>query len=60
MKFNFKVTNSQAKYKASIIRLQLMKEVRVKLLKIMSDSQLVIAQMRGEYKVKEPMLVKYA
>ena len=60
LKFNFKATNNQAKYEVLLVSLQLAKEVRVWLLNIRSDSQLVIAQLKGEYEVKEPLLVKYA
>ena len=36
------------------------REIRVRSLNIRSDSQLVIAQLRGEYEIREPLLVKYA
>ena len=35
------------------------KEVGAKTLSIRSDSQLVIAQVKGEYEVNDPLLVKY-
>ena len=42
-----------------MVGLQLMKEVGARTLSIRSDSQLVIAQIKGEYEVKESLLVKY-
>ena len=60
LKFNFKATNNQAKYEALLIGLCLAKEVGARSLNIRSDSQLVITQLKGEYEVKEPLLIKYA
>ena len=51
--------NNQAKYEALVAGLQLAKEVDVGMLSIRSGSQLVIVQIKGEYEVKEPLLVKY-
>ena len=59
LKFNFKVMNNQVEYEALIARLQLLKEVGAWTSKVRSDSQQVIAQIWGEYEVKEPLLVKY-
>ena len=43
LKFNFKVTNNQAKYKTLVVGQQLAKEVGAWALDIRNDSQLVIA-----------------
>ena len=51
--------NNQAEYKALVASLQLAKEVGVRMLSIRSDSQLVIAQIKWEYEVKEPLWVEY-
>ena len=59
LKFNFRVTNNQAKYEALVADLQLAKEVGVGTLSIKSDLQLIITQIKGEYEVKEPLLAKY-
>ena len=59
LKFNFKVMNNQVEYKALITTLQLAKEIGARALSIRSDSQLIITQIKQEYKVKEPLLVKY-
>ena len=60
LKFDFKATNNQVEYEALLAKLLLVREVRAWSLNIRSDSQLVIAQLKGEYKVKEPLLIKYA
>ena len=60
LKFDFKATNNQAEYKALVVDLGLAKEIKAQSLNIRSDSQLVIAQLKGEYEFKEPLLIKYA
>ena len=40
-------------------RLKLAIEVRAKHLKVYSDSQLVVNQVKGTYQVKEPSIVQY-
>ena len=60
LKFDFKATNNQAEYEALLAGLRLAKEVGARSLSIWSDSQLVIAQLKGEYEIKEPLLIKYA
>ena len=52
LKFDFKAKNNQAKYKALIVGLQLAKEILAQSLSTRSDSQLIIAQLKGEYEVK--------
>ena len=58
-KFNFRAMNNQVEYEALVANLQLAKEVGVRTLNIKSDSQLVITQIKGEYKVKGPLLANY-
>ena len=43
LKFDFQATNNQAEYEALAAGLCLAKEIRAKMLRIKSDSQLVIA-----------------
>ena len=49
LKFDFKVTNNQAKYEALIASQRLAKEIGAWLLNVRSDLQLVIAHLKGEY-----------
>ena len=53
-----KGTSNQAEYYALIAGLMLAKKLGVKELTVKGDSQLVIKQMRGEYKVNDPTLRK--
>ena len=60
LKFNFKVTNNQVEYEVLVVGLQLGKQIGAQAFNIRNDLQLIITQMRGEYEIKEPLLVKYA
>ena len=51
-------TNNQAEYKAIIKALSLAKKFDGKILHFFSDSELVIKQLKGLYKVKNPDLSK--
>ena len=59
LKFKFQATNNQAEYEALAADLRLAKEIGAKMLCIRSDSQLVITQVKGEYEVKDPLLIRY-
>src|SRR5687768_2925678 len=49
-------TNNRAEYLALIALLELAKEKGLRDLYVQSDSQVMIRQMRGEYRVKDPQL----
>ena len=51
-------TNNQAEYKALIKALELLRDLGASRAKIFSDSQLLVKQLRGEYKVRNPELKK--
>jgi len=51
-----KTTNNVAEYTALVQGLQLATELGVKRLSVFSDSELMVKQMRGEYRVKSPDL----
>ena len=50
LRFRFKASNNEAKYEALIVGLNLAKEMKVKSLKIYSDSQLVVCQVTDKYR----------
>lgn len=52
-------TNNEAEYEALIAALSLALSLYVKKIRIYGDSQLIINQVTGEYKVFKPELVKY-
>jgi ribonuclease HI len=49
-------TNNEAEYRALIAGLEKAVELGVDDLEVVSDSELVVKQMRGEYEVKKPAL----
>ena len=58
MKSSVKTTNNQVELEALTVGLKLTKKVRAWSIKVMSKSQLVVAQVQGEFKIKEPKLAK--
>ena len=51
-----KATNNVAEFNALILGLKLALKLRIPVVKILSDSQLLVRQMTGEYKIKSPNL----
>jgi len=49
-------TNNVAEYRALIAGLERASEAGVSVLEVVSDSELMVKQMRGEYRVKNPAL----
>jgi ribonuclease HI len=49
-------TNNQAEYEALIFGLSKVKELNPRSVKVFSDSELMVKQMRGEYRVKNELL----
>jgi ribonuclease HI len=52
-------TNNEAEYEALIAGLELSLELEIKAVRIFGDSQLIINQIIGEYKVLKPELIQY-
>jgi ribonuclease HI len=55
-RFIGRATNNVAEYKALIIALQQAKQLGARKIKVLGDSELIVKQMRGEYRVKNPDL----
>lgn len=55
-RFIGRATNNSAEYRALILGLQKAKELGASKLEIRGDSELIIRQMKGEYRVKHPEL----
>ena len=51
-------TNNQAEYRAAILGLQRGVELGAQSVEIVADSELIVKQARGEYKVKDPGLAQ--
>ena len=59
LRFGFKASNNEAKYKALIARLKLAKEMKVESLEIFSDSQLVVCKIAYKYQAQEEKMAAY-
>jgi len=59
LRFKFPTSNNQAEYEACLAGLIIARELGAQLVKICSDSQLMVSQVRGEYQAKEPILQQY-
>ena len=57
--FNFSASNNEVEYEALVIRFQLAKLYGAIALKVHNDSQLVMSQVSGEFKVREPGMRAY-
>ncbi|GLT79171.1 hypothetical protein SLA2020_506680 [Shorea laevis] len=60
LKFNFEATNNMAEYEALLLGLQLALELKVAVIQIYSDSQLVVNQVNSFCEVVDPIMTKYA
>jgi ribonuclease HI len=58
-KFDFPCSNNAAEYEAYLAELAIAYEMRIKHLRVIDDSNLVVCQARGEFSLKEPSLAPY-
>uniref|UniRef100_A0A2N9ER61 RNA-directed DNA polymerase n=1 Tax=Fagus sylvatica TaxID=28930 RepID=A0A2N9ER61_FAGSY len=58
-KFDFPCSNNAAEYEAYLAGLAIAYEMRIKHLRVIDDSNLVVCQTRGEFSLKEPSLAPY-
>lgn len=59
LKFIFEATNNMTKYEALIIGLQLASKLKVKVIQVYSNSQLVVNQVNSMCEVTDTTLAKY-
>ncbi|XP_074377078.1 uncharacterized protein LOC141718599 [Apium graveolens] len=59
LKLDFPTTNNEPEYEALIAGLGLARAVRAKNLKICEESRLMVAQVNGEFEVKDDTMEKY-
>ncbi|GKV27534.1 hypothetical protein SLEP1_g36698 [Rubroshorea leprosula] len=59
LKFNFDATNNMAEYEALLLGLQLALELKISVIQVYSDSQLVVNQINSICEVVDPVMVKY-
>ncbi|XP_021863719.1 uncharacterized protein [Spinacia oleracea] len=59
MRFNFQTSNNEAEYEALICGIQMSKAARATEVLVLSDSQLMVSQVKGEYEAKDDAMIKY-
>ncbi|XP_071914056.1 uncharacterized protein [Coffea arabica] len=59
LRFDFPASNNEAGYEALLTGLRIAHQMGITAIKIRSDSQLVVHQVRGEYEAKEDVMKKY-
>ncbi|XP_040947371.1 uncharacterized protein [Gossypium hirsutum] len=58
-KLDFDCTSNMAEYEACIMGIRAAIERKIKTLEVYGDSALVIYQLRGEWKIRDPKLIRY-
>ncbi|XP_073099648.1 uncharacterized protein [Elaeis guineensis] len=59
LRFNFKVLNNQAEYEAFLIGLKIAKELEIYSLKVFTDAQLIVGQVKDEFEAHDSIMMKY-
>ncbi|XP_071906174.1 uncharacterized protein [Coffea arabica] len=59
LRFDFPASNNEAEYETLLMGLQIAHQMGITAIKVRSDSQLVVLQVRGEYETKEEIMKKY-
>ena len=59
VQLKFPLTNNEAEYEAILTRLKIVQALGAKTALLKRDSQLVIAQVNGEFEAKEPRMQRY-
>ncbi|XP_073107344.1 uncharacterized protein [Elaeis guineensis] len=59
LRFDFKASNNQAEYEALVAGLKLALELGVGRLKVFSNSQLIVGQIKDEFETRDPTMAKY-
>ena len=59
LRFNFKILNNQAEYEALLAGLKIVKELNIDSLKVFIDSQLIAGQVKDEFEIQDPIMMKY-
>ncbi|GJT11985.1 reverse transcriptase domain-containing protein [Tanacetum coccineum] len=59
LRFEFKITNNKAEYKAPWVGLRIAKEIEIRELIIFVDSQIVANQVKGLFEARQPTIKQY-
>ena len=58
-RLGFKAFNNNAEYEALLVRLRAVLNLGAREVKVYSDSQLVVNQVQGSFKAKDPWMIDY-
>ena len=58
-RLSFQATNNEVEHEALIYRLELVKHLGVRLLKVRSDSKLIVEKVAGRFEANEPRIKAY-
>ncbi|XP_027088643.2 uncharacterized protein [Coffea arabica] len=59
LKYDFPASNNEAEYETLLTGLRIAHQMGITAIRVRSDSQLVVYQVRGEYEAKEDVMKKY-
>ena len=59
LRLDFSTTNNEAEYKALVVGMAMVQRMGGKSVKLFSDSQLIVGQVRGEFKAKDERMQGY-
>ncbi|XP_022149417.1 protein NYNRIN-like [Momordica charantia] len=59
LRFNFRTSNNEAEYEALLAGLRVAKRLGANHVKVFSDSQLIVNQIKEEYQTNDPRMEKY-
>ena len=59
LRFDFKASNNQAEYEALLASLKMTKELEIDSLKVFTDSQLIVGQVKSEFEAQDLVMAKY-
>jgi len=59
LRFSFHASNNQVEYEAPLAGLWISENLGVRKIQIFSDSQIVVNQVKGNFKTRDPITVQY-
>ena len=59
LRLDFSTTNNEAKYEALLMGMAMVQRMSGKLVKVFSDSRLVVGQVKGEFEAKDERMQGY-